>query len=74
MTGHVPIKIKLAAIVVASIPFRLFFIYVSLQETLMFFIATMAMVLATKKISHTATAFELKFMSFDKLNPHLIGN
>ena len=34
----------------------------------------MAMVLATKKISHTATAFELKFMSFDKLNPHLIGN
>ena len=36
MTVHVTIKIKLAAIVVALVPLRLFFIYVGLQETLMF--------------------------------------
>ena len=64
MTVHVTIKIRLAAIVVASIPVRLFFIYVSLQETLVFLWQPMAMVLATKKISHTAAAFELKVICF----------
>ena len=36
MTGHVAIKIKLAATAVASVLLRLFIIHVGLQETLMF--------------------------------------